>query len=274
MKPINHDYLRFAIFLGTFITLAIFETTRPRRKLSNPRIGRWFTNLSLTFANELLVKAVLGGAALGAAEYASERGWGFLNDVELSWPVEFVLGFLFLDFMVYLQHVVAHALPFLWRFHMVHHSDLDVDVTTALRFHPLDMLISMFYRIGLVAAMGIDPWTVVLFEIILNASLQFNHSNIKLAPVVDGRLRQFVATPDFHRVHHSSEPEETNSNFGFIISWWDKLCGTYRAEPGMPYNLMQIGLGEYREADELSLQSLITLPASPRMGTYSFKKAE
>lgn len=269
-----NEYLRFAFFIGTFATLAIFEVTRPRRKPAHPRPGRWFANLSLTFFNGFLVKAVLGAAAFGAAEYAGERGWGFLNDVQLSWPVEFVIGFLFLDLMIYLQHVIAHALPFLWRFHMVHHTDLDFDVTTALRFHPVEILISMFYKIGLVAAMGIDPYTVLVFEIVLNASAQFNHSNIKLHPVVDERLRQAIITPDFHRIHHSVEPDETNSNFGFFISWWDKLCGTYRAQPGMPHNLMQIGVSEYRDSEELGLVSLVVLPVDPRMGNYSFKKTE
>ncbi len=274
MEQFNPDYLRLSIFLGTFGVLAIAETFRPRRKMEQARLGRWFSNLSLTFLGGFFVKLVLGGAAFATAQYAADHGWGFLNDVELSWPVEALIGFLFLDLMIYLQHVLAHALPFFWRFHMVHHSDLEFDVTTALRFHPVEILLSMFYKIGLVAAMGIDPWTVVVFEIVLNSSAQFNHSNIKLSPRLDARLRRFVITPDFHRVHHSLEPEETNSNFGFFLPWWDMLLGTYRPQPAMPHNVMQIGLAEYREAEELGLPSLLLLPVNPRMGSYSFGKSE
>ncbi len=274
MENFNPDYLRLSVFLGAFGVLAIAEALRPRRKMEAGRMGRWFSNLTLTFFNGILVRLVLGTAAFGAAEFAADRSWGFLNDVELSWPVEFAIGFILLDIMIYLQHVLSHALPFLWRFHLVHHSDLEVDVTTALRFHPVEMFILMFYKIGLVAALGIDPWTVVIYEIGLTVSTQFNHANIKFAPSFDAKLRRFIITPDFHRVHHSMEPEETNSNFGFFLPWWDMLFGTYRPQPAMPHNVMQIGLAEYREPEELSLPALLLMPVNPRMGAYSFGKSE
>jgi sterol desaturase/sphingolipid hydroxylase (fatty acid hydroxylase superfamily) len=274
MNYLVSDGVRLTVYFVVFALLAAFEFTRPRRTPSQPRVGRWFSNGSLFFINFFLVRFVLGGAALAAAEFAAERQWGFLNDVSLYWPVKFAIGFLVLDLMLYLQHVLWHALPFLWRFHLVHHSDLDFDVTTAMRVHPAEALIRVFITIGVVVATGIDPWTVLIFETVIAASTQFNHSNIKLTPLIDERLRKGIITPDFHRVHHSPEPEETNSNFGFFLSWWDKLFGTYRESPMTPHNLMQIGLNEYRSADELSLPSLIALPLSARLGAYSFKKEE
>lgn len=274
MENFNPEYLRLSILLGAFGVLAIAEAVRPRRKMEAGRIGRWFSNLSLSVIGGILVRLVLGGAAFGAAQFAADRSWGFLNDVELSWPLEFAIGFILLDVMIYLLHVLSHALPFLWRFHMVHHSDLEFDVTTALRFHPVETFITMFYKIGLVAALGIDPWTVVIYEVALTVSVQFNHSNIKFAPSFDAKLRHIIITPDFHRVHHSMEPEETNSNFGFSLPWWDMLFGTYRPQPAVPHNVMQIGLAEYRESEELSLPGLLVMPLNPRLGAYSFGKSE
>lgn len=274
MENFNPDYLRLSIFLGAFGVLAIAEALRPRRKMEAGRTGRWFSNLSLTFIDGILVRLVLGAASYGAAQFAADRSWGFLNDVELSWPLESAIGFILLDLMVYLQHVLSHALPFLWRFHLVHHSDLEVDVTTALRFHPVETLILTFYKIGLVAALGIDPWTIVIYEAAFIVSTQFNHSNIKFAPSFDAKLRRIIITPDFHRVHHSMEAEETNSNFGFSLPWWDMLFGTYRPQPAVPHNVMQIGLAEYREPEELSLPALLLMPVNPRMGAYSFGKSE
>lgn len=271
---INPDYLMITVFLAVFGLLALLEAAHPRRRMDQPRTGRWFSNLTLAFTDVFLVRFILGAAALGAAQYASDRGWGFLNDVELSFPVEALLGFLFLDFMVYLQHVVSHALPFLWRFHMVHHSDLEFDVTTAFRFHPVEVLIVMFYKIMVVTATGIDPRTMAAYELAYIAATLFNHANYKLAPPLDARLRRVIVTPDFHRVHHSIEPEEANSNFGFCLPWWDVLFGTHRPQPAMPHNVMQLGVSEYREAEELSLFSLLILPFNPRIGNYSFGKGE
>jgi sterol desaturase/sphingolipid hydroxylase (fatty acid hydroxylase superfamily) len=271
MKYLDADYLQFIFLSAIFILLAAFEFTRPRRKPGHPRPGRWFTNCALTFINFFMVRVALGGAAFAAAEYASQRGWGFLNDLEASWPLEFAIGFVFLDLMIYLQHVLTHALPFLWRLHIVHHSDLDVDATTAMRFHPGEVLISMFFRIGVVAAMGIHSWTVLIYELAYNTALLFIHSNVKLSHAADANIRNVIITPDFHRVHHSAEPEETNSNFGFLFSWWDRLFGTYRPRPVMPHNLMQLGVSEYRRPEELGLYSLLAMPIRARMGAYSFK---
>jgi sterol desaturase/sphingolipid hydroxylase (fatty acid hydroxylase superfamily) len=274
MGNLDLDYLRLTVYAVVFVLLAAFEFTRPRRAPSLPRVGRWMTNAALFAINFVLVRFALGGAAYATAQYAAERGWGLLHDVSLSWPVDFAVGFLVLDLTLYLQHVLAHALPFLWRLHIVHHSDLDFDATTAMRFHPVEVLISVFFRIAVVAAMGIAPWTVLAFEVVVSCATLFNHSNVKIPPVTDLRVRTVVITPDFHRTHHSVEPEETNSNFGFFFTWWDKLFGTYRESPVTPHNLMQLGLNEYRSAAELSLFSLLALPFNPRMGAYSFKKEE
>lgn len=263
------DTIRFVIFLGTLFVLAIAEVQYPRRVLAHSKAARWFVNLTLTIVDGVLVKLILGAAAVGVAAYSQSKGWGLINYLELPWIVGFFVGFIFLDFMVYLMHVIAHALPFLWRFHIVHHTDLDFDVTTALRFHPLEIIISMLYKIMLVVAIGADPITVMIFEAILNASAQFNHSNLNIPKGLDEKIRKVVITPDFHRIHHSVLVEETNSNFGFFLSWWDKLFGTYKPQPSVEHTEMAIGVDVYRDAEELSLQGVLMIPVKPRMGDYS-----
>ena len=261
--------IRFLIFLATLLVLATLEVKYPRRELAHSKSARWFVNLTLTVVDGVLVKLILGAAAVGVAGYAKSQGWGLINYLELPWIAGFFIGFLFLDVMVYLMHVIAYALPFLWRFHIVHHTDLDFDVTTALRFHPLEILIAMGYKIMLVVAIGADPWTVMIFEIVLNASAQFNHTNLNIPKELDEKIRKVVVTPDFHRVHHSVEVDETNSNFGFFLSWWDKLFGTYKPQPLMEHTEMDIGVDVYRDSADLSIGGVLMLPLKPRMGHYS-----
>lgn len=162
--------------------------------------------------------------------------------------------------LIYLQHLVAHALPIFWRFHLIHHTDLDFDVTTAARFHPVEIIVSLIYKIGLVIVMGAPPLAVLVFEIILNGSAQFNHSNVKLPDILDRILRKFIITSDYHRIHHSNKPSEINSNYGFFLPYSDYLCGTYRAQPSLPHSEISIGLKEYRKKEELTFPSLIRLP--------------
>lgn len=262
--------IRFGSFIALFILVAWWEARRPRRALTQPRASHWLTNFSLLLADVLVLRFTLGAAALATAEYAQQHGWGLLNLT--PWPMwmEFLLAWLLLDFALYLQHVISHALPVFWRLHRVHHSDLDFDLTTGVRFHPLEIIVSMLYKMAAVAALGAPPWVVLVFEVILNGASVFNHGNVHIPEKMDRWLRLVIVTPDMHRVHHSSVVNETNSNFGFSISLWDRLCGTYRAQPALGQLGFEIGLKEYRA--RLGFLDLLLLPLRGKLGQYSFKK--
>ncbi len=262
--------IRFGGFAALLVIMALWETRRPRRAPAQPRSRHWRTNLSLLAVDALLVRLLLGAGAYATALHAQQHGWGLFNLTD--WPVwlEFALVWLLLDFALYLQHVLSHALPVFWRLHRVHHSDLDFDLTTGVRFHPLEILVSMLYKMAIVAALGAPPWAVLVFEVILNAASVFNHGNVHIPEKIDRWLRLFIVTPDMHRVHHSSVVNETNSNFGFSISLWDRLCGTYRAQPALGQLGFEIGLKEYRA--RLGLFDLLLLPLRRKIGQYSFKK--
>ena len=264
--PIDEEqYLRLAFFLGTFTLVALWELCAPRRRLRESKARRWFTNLSLVALNTLVVRAVVPVLPAGLALMLEQRDWGLLNLVALPAWLDILLALLFLDCVIYLQHVLFHFLPTLWRLHRMHHADLDIDVTTGNRFHPLEIVISLGIKLAAVALIGAPAAAVVLFEVILNATSQFNHGNIRLAGPVDRLVRLFVVTPDMHRVHHSIIPRETNSNFGFSVPWWDRLFGTYRAQPEQGHLAMEIGLREYRDPAELTLGKLMWQPfTSPR----------
>jgi len=265
------DAIRFSIFIGALLILGAAEAVWPRRARVQKRSTRWPVNLFLVFLNGFLAKLLLGGGALAVAWHAKENGWGLLNYYELPYPLAFAIAFIILDFMIYIQHVLTHALPFLWRLHIVHHTDLDLDVTSALRFHPIEIVVSMLYKMALVAAIGPDPWVVVVFEIVLNMWAQFQHASIHFPEKLDRLIRLFVISPDMHRIHHSIETKETNSNFGFFLSIWDRICGTYRRDPALPHTEFPIGLTEYRKAEELTLTSLLIMPAVPKLGAYTMK---
>lgn len=252
--------LRLGSFLVVFALLALWEVWRPRRALTQHKFQRWLTNLSLVAADTLLLRLMGGLVAYSAALYAAQHGWGWLNAVH--WPswVEFIIVILALDFALYLQHVMSHFLPVFWRLHKVHHTDLDIDVTTGVRFHPIEIGVSMLYKVGIVTALGASPWAVLIFEVILNATSLFTHSNAYVPEKIDRTLRHALVTPDMHRVHHSTLPHETNSNFGTFISWWDKLCGTYRPAPAQGQLGMEIGLKEYRDPRKLSFWKVVALP--------------
>lgn len=226
--------IRLAVFTGLFALFAALETLAPRHDRVQPRAGRWITNLSMTLINTLALRALsiaLPFLAVGAALDAWSQGWGLLNQV--AWPlwVEIVLALLVLDFAIWMQHLITHKVPLLWRFHRMHHADRDMDVTTALRFHPVEILASMALKIGLVYVLGPQAVAVVLFEILLNGTALFNHANLALPRWLDGVVRLVLVTPDMHRVHHSTRREEHDSNFGFALSIWDRIFRTYRAKP-------------------------------------------
>ncbi len=265
-------FIRLGSFIAVFVLMALWERRHPRRRLSQPKTGRWFNNLSILAIDVLAVRVPLGAAAMGVAFYTEQHGWGLFNFTALPSWLEFILAWLALDFAVYLQHVISHALPVFWCLHRVHHTDLDFDLTTGVRFHPIEIFISMIYKMTLVAAIGASPWAVLMFEIILNGAALFNHGNVRLPEQLDRWLRWLVVTPDMHRVHHSSRVNETNSNFGFSVSCWDRLCGTYRGQPALGQLGFEIGLKEFRDPKQLGLLSLLRLPLRGRMGQYSFKK--
>ena len=268
----HESVIRFSIFLGCLVVMAVWEVMRPRRVLLQPKGRRWFANLALTAVDMLFVRFTLGAVAVSTAVYARDHGWGILHAINLPEVFSFFITIFFFDMAIYLQHVMSHALPVFWRLHRVHHTDLDFDVTTGLRFHPLEIFISMLYKAALAAALGAHPFGVLLFEVILNSSAQFNHGNVAIPLSLDRILRRFVVTPDMHRVHHSWKVKETNSNFGFFFPWWDRLFGTYRDQPQEGHREMTIGLKEYRDFERLNLLRLLWIPFEIKIGGYSFRR--
>jgi sterol desaturase/sphingolipid hydroxylase (fatty acid hydroxylase superfamily) len=252
--------IRLGAFACVFVPMALWEVLAPRRKLSVRRGRRWPSNLGIVLVDVVLVRVLIPTAAVGVALIASGHGFGLFNWT--SWPltVEALLGFLILDLVIWGQHVVFHKVPWLWRLHRMHHADLDIDVTTGLRFHPIEILLSMLIKMATVALFGIPPAGVVLFEVVLNATSMFNHSNARMPLWLDRIVRLIVVTPDMHRVHHSIVASEHNSNFGFNVPWWDRLFGTYRAAPQAGHDGMTIGLPIFRDPAELRLDRLLTQP--------------
>jgi len=241
----NEGIIRLVVFLGLFSLFATLEALAPRRARSQSQAKRWFTNWGITIANAItlrLLAIALPLLAVGAAMDAAAQGWGLFN--WLSWPawIEIILAMLILDFAIWLQHLITHKVPVLWRLHRVHHADVDMDVTTAIRFHPVEIALSMLLKIGLVYLLGPAAIAVVLFEIILNGTAMFNHANIRLPLYLDKTVRRFLVTPDMHRVHHSVHRHEHDSNYGFALSIWDHLFRTYVAQPEAGHDGMQTGL--------------------------------
>ena len=265
--------VRLGFFLGVLLIMAFWELLAPRRSLTVRKAPRWVSNLGLVALNVMLVRMVVLITAAGAALVAESRGWGLLHLV--NWPVwlEIVLAVLAFDLAIYLQHVMFHAVPALWRLHMVHHADLDFDVTTGLRFHTLEILLSALLKLAMVVVIGPMAVAVVIFEVLLNATSMFNHSNIQLPGWLDRLLRWFVVTPDMHRVHHSVIRDETNSNFGFNLPWWDSLLGTYRSQPEAGHEKMTIGVSHLRDEFQVDcLSRMLTMPFEPRARTHSSRR--
>ena len=267
-------WLRATAFLSVFGAVALWEWLLPRRSAALGRGARWPTNLGLVIVDTILLRLLFPAAAVGTALVAEERGLGLLRLLEWSGPGAAMLAVLALDLAVYLQHVMFHALPALWRLHMVHHADSEFDLSTALRFHPFEILISMLWKIVVILALGPPAAAVVLFEILLNATALFNHANARLPVALDRVLRLVLVTPDMHRVHHSVILQETNSNFGFNLPWWDRLFGTYRAQPSLGHDEMEIGLESLRETPFIGLGKLLTLPFRADPGGYTIGSGE
>ena len=256
----NETAVRLGFFLGIFALVALWELAGPRRTLTRPRWLRWYGNIGIVALNTLAVRLIVPVAPVALAVVAADRGWGLLNLVELPFWLAVVLAVLALDLVIYLQHVMFHAVPALWRLHRMHHADLDFDVTTGFRFHTVEILLSVLLKLAAVVVIGAPAVAVVVFEVLLNGTSMFNHGNVRLPPGIDRALRWIVVTPDMHRVHHSDNPAETNSNFGFNLPWWDRLFGTYRAQPGLGHENMTIGLDAFRKDADLHLHNMLVQP--------------
>ncbi len=264
--------IRLSAFLGVLGMMAGWEILTPRRRLTTSKPQRWVANLSVVVLNTLVLRLLFAGGAAGLAWTAAERGWGLFNS--LGWPawLEGLLAVVALDFVLYLQHVMFHAVPAFWRFHMMHHADLDCDVTTGARFHPVEVALSMVIKLAAVAVIGPTPAAVLCFEVLLNVTSMFNHGNVWMPPAVDRLLRWVVVTPDMHRIHHSIFPNETNTNFGFNLPWWDRLLGTYRTDPVPDHENMTIGLEQCRDPARLTLAGILALPFVGETGNYPLSR--
>ena len=271
MIPVGKNtelFIRLGFFIGILIVMAVWEFFAPRRPLTTPKTTRWVSNLGLVLMGSILVRLVFPLTLMGLAFLARRQGWGLLNQFPLSYGLNLCLGVLILDFAIYLQHIMFHAIPLLWRLHMVHHSDMDYDVTTGIRFHPIEIILSMGIKMAVVLLIGPLPLTIPIFEILLNGTSLFNHGNVRYPLSIDKWLRLLVVTPEMHRVHHSNIRWETNCNFGFNFPWWDRLFGTYRPQPAKGHLEMIIGLDQYKDPKKLTFLWLMALPFIGKMGRY------
>lgn len=261
--------IRSACFLTVLAVMAAWEELAPRRRRAVSRLLRWPNNLGVLVVDTLVVRILFPTAAVGVALLAESRGFGLLNTVQAPYWLAVAASVLLLDLAIYGQHVLLHALPPLWRLHRVHHADLDVDATTGVRFHPVEVVLSLVIKVAVVVPLGAPALAVLIFEVLLNATSIFNHGNVRLPERVDWPLRWLVVTPDMHRVHHSASAPETNSNFGFNLPWWDRLFGTYRAEPSGGHERMTIGLRQFRDPRELRLHRLLVQPLLDDSGRFA-----
>ncbi len=252
--------IRLGVFAGVFVVMALWEVLAPRRRQTIGRLRRWPANLGVVVIDSLLVRLLSPAAAVGVALLAGARGWGLFNVLVAPGWFSLVASLLLLDLAIYLQHVMLHAVPLLWRLHRMHHSDLEFDLTTGARFHPLEILLSLAIKLGVIVALGPPAIAVLLFEVLLNATSMFNHGNVRLPSRLDAMLRWVVVTPDMHRVHHSWHRDETDSNYGFNLPWWDRLFGTYHAQPRDGHVGMTIGLTQFRDPRELRLDRMLWQP--------------
>ena len=252
--------IRLTCFGAVLAGVAAWELFAPRRVLNNSRVTRWPSNLALVALNTAVLRVMFPIAAVGMAGVAVERGWGVLNILAVADWLAVLVAIILLDLAIYTQHVVVHAVPVLWRLHRMHHTDLDYDVTTGSRFHPIEIILSMLIKIGIVFLLGVTPEVVLIFEITLNLTAMFNHGNIYLPGFIDKYLRLLVVTPDMHRVHHSVFKSETNSNYGFNFPWWDRIFGTYLHQPQNGHLNMKIGLTIFNNPENLHLHKMLIQP--------------
>lgn len=257
----NPEMIRLGFFISVLVLCGIWEWLTPRKQLTQSKLYRWLNNLGLVVFNSLCLTLLMPIVAIEAAFYAQEQQFGLLNQLPtLSTEIKTLVAVIILDLAIYLQHLVFHRVPLLWRLHRMHHSDQDIDVTTGSRFHPIEIIISMWIKIALIMILGVSPMAVLLFEIILNASAMFNHSNAYLPLKLDRWLRKLVVTPDMHRVHHSVIAKETHSNFGFFLSIWDRIFSTYRDQPQSGHDNVKIGIPAFQTAQEQRIDKMLSQP--------------
>lgn len=270
----HETVVRLGVFAGIFAVMALLELMAPRRQQTVSRVKRWPGNLGIVVLNTLLTRLVFPMTAVALAALGEATGWGLFHAIGMPAWLAILLGVILLDLAIYLQHVLVHAVPALWRLHRMHHADLEFDVTTGARFHPIEILLSMVLKLMVIAALGPPAVAVLIFEILLNATAMFNHSNVRLPDGLDRALRLIVVTPDMHRIHHSVVPRETNSNFGFNLPWWDRLFGTYRAEPAAGQMGMTIGIEQFRDVSEQRLDRMLTQPFREDDRSYAISQRE
>ncbi len=260
--------IRLAVFATVFAVMALWELAAPRRRQPLGRRRRWPGNLGVVVVDTLLVRLLVPTTAVAVALMATQRGWGLWPNVQAPTWLAVVGSIMLLDMAIYLQHVLFHAVPVLWRLHRMHHTDLELDVSSGARFHPVEILLSLGIKMAVVAALGAPAVAVLVFEVVLNATSMFNHANVRMPQQLDRVLRWWVVTPDMHRVHHSWYPNETNSNFGFNLPWWDRLFGTYRAQPRDGHTNMTIGINQFRDPRELRLDRMLWQPLRGPANSY------
>jgi sterol desaturase/sphingolipid hydroxylase (fatty acid hydroxylase superfamily) len=270
----GEGWIRLGAFAAVFAAVALWELAAPRRRSAYSRRERWPHNLGLLALDVLVLRILAPGAVVGVAVAAEAHGWGFLSVAPLPAWLAFAIGIVLLDLVVYFQHVMFHAVPTLWRLHRVHHADQDFDVTTGTRFHPVEILISTLAKCAAVAAIGAPPAAVLVFEVLLNATAMFNHANASLPAGAERWLRWLVVTPDMHRVHHSVVYDESSSNFGFSLPWWDRLFGTYRGQPRLGHDAMTLGVDAFRSAEDLRLDQLLVQPLRDTPGQYPINRRQ
>jgi sterol desaturase/sphingolipid hydroxylase (fatty acid hydroxylase superfamily) len=267
---LSHEItIRLSFFFGVFLMVGAWELIAPRRQLTVAKLGRWAANLGLVVLNSILLRLLFPAAAVSFAAVCGQEGWGLLNNYSLSPWLGIAVAVVVLDFVIYVQHALFHALPMLWRLHRVHHADLDYDVTTGARFHPIEIILSMGIKIAAISVLGAPPVAVLIFEVMLNATAMFNHGNIYIPANIDRIIRLCIVTPDMHRVHHSVEVDLTNSNFGFSLSLWDRIMGTYAEKPADWHQKMEIGLDHFRDPKQVNtLPGMLLIPFKKHIGKY------
>ncbi len=263
----NETAVRLGFFFSILAVMAGWETVAPRRALSVSKAVRWYSNLGVVVLNSIIARLIFPLAPVAVALLAGDRGWGLLNMAAVPPWLAVASSVVLLDLAIYLQHVMFHAAPVLWLVHRMHHADLDFDVTTGARFHPIEIILSVVIKMAVVVLIGAPAAAVLIFEVLLNATAMFNHSNVRIWPALDRIIRLAVVTPDMHRVHHSTIPCETNSNFGFNLPWWDRLCGTYLDQPRRGHLDMTIGIDLFREPAELHLHRMLVQPLAASGGS-------
>ena len=266
--------VRLFAFAAVFAVMAGWEIAAPRQLQTIGRSRRWPGNIGIVILNTAIVRILFPTSAVALASFASSHGWGLLNAWRVSQWLAVPFAVVVLDFAIYLQHVLFHAVPALWRLHRMHHADLEFDVTTGARFHPMEIALSLVIKLAVVAALGAPPVSVLIFEVLLNATAMFNHSNIRMPVGIDRVVRWLVVTPDMHRVHHSIVVRETNSNFGFNLPWWDRLFGTYRDQPSAGHDAMSIGIAQFRDPGEQRLDRMLTQPFREPDERYALGRRE